>query len=96
MPKIGEKADEDDFTGSVSGLSDRFRDKMIEFITNLLNPENLKPKVIDNNVITAGEMGQYLKIYVDIFNSDELPKPTDMIEATVKAYDINLIMKIEV
>ena len=96
MPKIGEKADEDDFMGSVSGLSDRFRDGMIEFITNLLNPENLKPKVIDNNVITAGEMGQYLKTYVYNFNSDELPNPTDMIDATATAFNINLIKKIKV
>ena len=96
MPKIGDKAEEHDFNGSVEGLTDKFVDKMKEFISGLLNPEDLKPKTIDNIAITGAEAVQYFKTYVDIFNSDELPNPTDMVEATAKAGDMIKINKLKV
>ena len=96
MPKNGEKSDEIDFNGCVDALPDRFVDKMKEFITYLLNPEELKPKIIDNNIITGEDLLQYFQTYVQVFNSDELPKPTDLIEATAKTKDLIQLNKLKV
>jgi len=97
MPDPGDKAKEDlEFKGSVSDLSPRFVEKMKEFITYLLNPEDLKPKMINNCYVTASELCQYIKAYVQIFNSEELPKPVDIVEATAKTADLIQINKLKV
>jgi atlastin len=97
MPDPGDKAKEDiDFNGSVAHLSDRFVTKMKEFINHFLNPEELKPKMINNKYITGSDLYEYLKAYVEIFNSDELPKPVDIVEATAKTADLIYINKLKV
>ena len=96
MPNIGDDAKENDFNGSLSGLTRRFIDNMKEFILHLFNPEKLKPKTIDNNIITGQEVLQYFSTYVQVFNSDELPKPNDLVEATAKTKDMINLNKLKV
>jgi len=97
MPDPGDKAKEDlEFKGSVSDLSPRLVEKMKEFITYLLNPEELNPKMINNSVVTGSDLCQYFKAYVEIFNSDELPTPVDIVEATAKTADLIQINKLRV
>ena len=96
MPKIGDKAEDDDFNGCVDKLHERFVDKLKEFISDLFDPQKLKPKTIDNKAITGGELIQYFKTYIEVFNSEELPKPTDLVEATAKIKDLFLLNKLKV
>ena len=96
MPNIGEKAEDEDFDGCVDKLQTRFVDKLKEFILHLLNAEELKTKTIENSVITGEELLQYFQTYVQLFNSEELPKPSDLIEATAKTKDLIQLNKLKV
>ena len=96
MPDIGSAAKKAKYNGSVNGLADRFVEKMEELIVHLLDAEEINAKIIDNNQITGEMVLHYFKSYVDIFNSDELPKPIDLIEATAKTGDFIQLNKLKV
>jgi hypothetical protein len=52
--------------------------------------------MVNNNYLTASDLYEYLKAYVEIFNSDELPKPTDIVEVTSKTADLIQVNKLKV
>jgi len=56
MPEPGSNRESEDFNGSVSQLNDKFVEKLRELFLVLLNPDSLKPKIINGSNITGGEL----------------------------------------
>ena len=96
MPAFGDVMERQDFDGRPTQLRDRFREKMKEFITKLLNPEELVPKMSNNTPITGEELCQQIQAFVEMFNKEVLPEPKDIIEAKAKLADNISIRKLRV
>ena len=97
MPQINADVMENkDFNGSVGQLRERFRTKMEEMITRVLNPEELVPKMIFGTPITGEELGHQIQSVVEIFNKKELPDSHHILEANTKLSDSILIRKLRV
>ena len=96
MPDLGPNKDDDSFDGSVSKMSVRFTEKLNELFLSYLNPEVLNAKLINGKAITGRELLKFFELYVEKFNSKELPKPLDLVEATEKANDFNLAFRLKV
>ena len=96
MPGFGDVMEREDFDGRPTHLRDRFREKMKEFITKLLNPEELVPKMINNTPITGEELCQQIQAFVDVFNKEEPPEAKDIIATNAKLADNIAIRKLKV
>ena len=84
MPTIGDGKDSEDFDGRVSQLREDFVYKMRDFITILLNSEEMSPKMIDKTPVTGEEMFHYFRSCVDVFNNSEGPDVQRIIDMTAK------------
>ncbi len=96
MPDPGADKEDDKFNGSVSKMSKKFVDKMKEFFSHALNPEELKTKIVNGRPISGRDLLKYFEVYIEKFNSDEMPKPIDLVQATAKATDSNLVHHLKV
>jgi len=96
MPNPKRNKEAKDFDGSISQLDTKFVSKMEELFSCLLNPDELETKKVNGVPVTGSELLNYFNAYVKTFNSDEIPRPVDLIEATARAYDYNLIHKLKV
>ena len=91
MPDPGEKAKGTEFDGAVSGLSTKFANKVESFINELLNPDNLVSKQVCGNTIKAGDLLNYFRQYVDVFNSESTPTPMSLWMATATITNQNIV-----
>ncbi|KAJ0175922.1 hypothetical protein K1T71_008096 [Dendrolimus kikuchii] len=73
------------YQGNHGALDDEFKDNLKQLAASLFAPENLRLKKIGGQTVKAGELITYIKTYVDIFDSDVLPKPMDIVKATTEA-----------
>lgn len=55
-----------------------FRTKLKELVPDLLAPNKLIVKKINGNNLRAHDLAFFLQTYIDVFNSDSLPEPTDI------------------
>lgn len=86
MPHPGLKvATDPHFKGKLADIQPEFKESLKELIPMLLARRNLVPKVIDGQKVKARDLLNYFKSYIDIFNSEELPKPTTILQATAEA-----------
>ncbi|XP_075982606.1 atlastin-like [Anticarsia gemmatalis] len=86
MPHPGLKvATDPSFAGKLSDIQPEFKQSLKELVPMLLDRRNLVPKVIDGQKVKARDLPNYFKSYIDIFNSEELPKPTTILQATAEA-----------
>ncbi|CAG2101380.1 unnamed protein product [Medioppia subpectinata] len=95
MPDPGLVAQRSTFHGCDNELNTEFKDKVNEFCRYLVNPDTIKVKEINGQPITGQEFGHYFEAYVNMFNSESMPEACDLIEATHRAHDINLINKLK-
>ncbi|XP_063913990.1 uncharacterized protein LOC135130527 [Zophobas morio] len=73
MPKPGSKVEAREFKGDFNDIKEKFRDHVKTFVENILTPENLVPKKIDNKFVTLGELLGFINGYWKCINEkDEL------------------------
>lgn len=95
MPTIGETAKLKDFTGSVNELSPEFVRNLEEFICSTFGSNNLVTKKMLEKTITATELESCLNLYVEIFNSQEMPSAKSMWEATADLHNNSVLKRSE-
>ncbi|KAF9807108.1 hypothetical protein SFRURICE_018531 [Spodoptera frugiperda] len=86
LPHPGLKVSTDPhFTGKLSDIDPEFKSCLKKLVPMLLAPENLVPKQIGGQKVKARDLLNYFKSYVDVFNSEELPNPMTILQATAEA-----------
>ncbi|XP_067130951.1 atlastin-2 isoform X1 [Centruroides vittatus] len=89
MPHPGLKvATNPQFDGRLADIEHEFREQLKVLVPLLLSKENLVRKEINGRKITARELVEYFKAYVNVFKGDELPEPKTMLEATAEANNL--------
>lgn len=63
------------FLGNVHEISVDFRKYVKELMAGLLAPEKLIVKTINGQKLRARDLTEYLEVYLNLFNSDQLPRP---------------------
>lgn len=76
------------FDGRLSDIESDFKSQLRVLIPALLQPQNLVPKEINGRCITAMELVEYFKAYMNIYQGNELPEPKSMLEATAEANNL--------
>ncbi|KAF0307701.1 Atlastin-1 [Amphibalanus amphitrite] len=76
------------FTGSSAEMDPEFVDKLNELMPQILAPENMTVKRIAGNSVTARLLYTFFERYADLFQSDTLPKPTNIMQATAEANNV--------
>lgn len=67
------------FNGNVQEISEEFRKHVKELAVGLFAPDKLKVKTINGQKVRARDLIQYLEIYMNTFNSDEIPAPQSIL-----------------
>lgn len=57
----------------------------------VLSAENLVVKKIQGEAITAKQLLEYFKSYIKMYDSDELPEPKSMLQATAEANNLSAV-----
>ncbi|KAG8228439.1 hypothetical protein J437_LFUL003916 [Ladona fulva] len=68
-----------------------YQEQLKILVPLLLAPENLVLKQINGQYITAKELVQYFKSYIQIYKGDDLPEPKSMLEATAEANNLSAV-----
>lgn len=87
MPHPGMDVAENDsgtYAGTVGGIRLEFRKQLKEFVPSLLSNANLRPKCICGAEVTGQELYDYIKTYVSIFGSKDMPAVSSVFDATAK------------
>ncbi|CAG2176039.1 unnamed protein product, partial [Oppiella nova] len=98
MPSPGLEAISGDpgFNGCANRLTEEFNARVDEFCRHLLgNADAIKVKTINGRPVRGGELAQFFDECVRIFNSDEMPRASDNVEARHRAADIRLINQLK-
>ncbi|KAJ8723619.1 hypothetical protein PYW07_007599 [Mythimna separata] len=86
MPYPGTKVSTDpQFSGKLSDIDGEFKSCLKKLVPMLLAPENLVTKKIGGQTVKARDLLNYFKSYVEVFNSEELPNPMTILQATAEA-----------
>ncbi|XP_014773654.1 atlastin-2 [Octopus bimaculoides] len=89
MPHPGLKvASDPKFTGKLKDIEPDFRQYLRSLVNHILAPEKLVVKEINGTKITCGELVEYFKAYINIYQGEELPEPKSMLEATAEANNL--------
>ncbi|CAH8873877.1 unnamed protein product [Trichobilharzia szidati] len=80
------------FDGRVKDIDPDFVENLIVLVPDLLAPVNLVVKKINGQEVTCRELFTYFKAYIKIYESDTLPEPRSMLEATAEANNLNAIL----
>lgn len=89
MPHPGLKvATDPKFNGKLKDIEPDFRQQLRQLVKNVLSPENLVVKEINGTKVTCGELVEYFKAYIKIYQGEELPEPKSMLEATAEANNL--------
>ncbi|KAH8868994.1 Atlastin-1 isoform 4 [Schistosoma japonicum] len=93
MPHPGLKVSTNpNFDGRVKDIDPNFIENLIALVPHLLAPVNLVVKKINGQEVTCRELFTYFKAYIKIYESDTLPEPRSMLEATAEANNLNAIL----
>ncbi|XP_063913260.1 titin homolog [Zophobas morio] len=71
MPKPGSKVETREFKGGFNKIKEIFRDHVKTFVEDILTPENLVPKKIDNKFITVAELLGVINGYWRCINEND-------------------------
>ena len=86
LPHPGQKvAGSPNFDGSSNDMDPAFVAGLQELMPKILAPENLTIKTIAGNPVTAGDLYTFFGTYTNLFQSDKLPKPKNIMQATAEA-----------
>nr|CDS33517.2 atlastin 2 [Hymenolepis microstoma] len=77
------------FNGRLADIDTNFVDQLRDYIPSILSPESLTVKSINGQPVTCGELMEFFRAYMKIFQSDELPQPVSMYEATAEVNNLN-------
>ncbi|XP_054715611.1 atlastin-2-like [Uloborus diversus] len=92
MPHPGlEVATSPMFDGRLADIRKEFKEYLQSFVVKLLAPENLVPKQIAGRYVTAKDLLNYFKAYIEIFKGGELPEPKSMLDATAEANNLSAV-----
>lgn len=76
------------FDGRLSDIESDFKAQLQRLVPMLLQPQNLVPKEINGRPVTAIELLEYFKAYINVYKGNELPEPKSMLEATAEANNL--------
>ncbi|KAF6026044.1 atl [Bugula neritina] len=76
------------FDGRLSDVEVLFKEHLAQLVPQLLNQENLIIKEISGNKVTAQDLVEYFKVYMEIFKGDTLPEPKSLVRATAEANNL--------
>jgi len=94
MPHPGLKvATSPKFEGHLKDIDDEFKAQLLDHIPALLAPENLVVKEINGSKVTCGELLEYFKAYMKMYQGDSLPEPKSMLLATAEANNLAAVAK---
>lgn len=71
------------YDGSWSEIDEEFVDAMKELFPVLLAPENLTLKTVNNKLVKAYELSVYIKLYIDLYKSEDLPAASSIYDSTL-------------
>ena len=71
------------YDGSWSDIDEEFVDAMKELFPVLLAPENLTLKTVNNKLVKAYELSVYIKLYIDLYKSEDLPAASSIYDSTL-------------
>jgi len=92
LPYPGPQISDKTYDGRFSALGEDFQVQLKDFLIWLLEPRNLKKKKILNSEVNAIEYLEYLKVYFEAFQSNEIPKVDTLHGITVrKQFDIIIL-----
>ncbi|CAH8668906.1 unnamed protein product [Heterobilharzia americana] len=80
------------FDGRIKDIDPNFVENLIVLVPHLLAPANLVVKRINDQEVTCRGLYTYFKAYIKIYESDTLPEPRSMLEATAEANNLNAIL----
>jgi hypothetical protein len=75
LPHPGDKIREIEFSGECQALNENFKTECSKLIESLLKPECLVVKKMNGKALKGSEFKDYLNLYLESFQSDELPNP---------------------
>jgi len=94
MPHPGLKvATSPKFEGQLKDIDDEFKAQLLDHVPSLLAPENLVVKEINGSKVTCGELMEYFKAYMKMYQGDSLPEPKSMLLATAEANNLAAVAK---
>jgi len=94
MPHPGLKvATSHKFEGQLKDIDDEFKAQLLDHVPGLLAPENLVVKEINGSRVTCGELLEYFKSYMKMYQGDSLPEPKSMLLATAEANNLAAVAK---
>ncbi|XP_065207999.1 atlastin-3-like [Planococcus citri] len=79
------------FDGKLPDIHYEFKSCLEQLVPLLLSPENLIQKEIGGQKITAENFLSYFKCYMDMFNSNVLPEPKSIFDATVEVNNLTAV-----
>ncbi|CAO1438859.1 unnamed protein product, partial [Diamesa serratosioi] len=71
------------YDGSWSDIDEEFVDAMKELFPVLLAPANLTLKTVNNKLVKAYELSVYIKLYIDLYKSENLPTANSIYDSTL-------------
>ena len=74
-------------------IDDEFKAQLLDHVPGLLAPENLVVKEINGSRVTCGELLEYFKSYMKMYQGDSLPEPKSMLLATAEANNLAAVAK---
>jgi len=94
MPHPGLKvATSPKFEGQLKDIDDEFKAQLLDHVPALLAPKNLVVKEINGSKVTCGELMEYFKAYMKMYQGDSLPEPKSMLLATAEANNLAAVAK---
>lgn len=83
MPYPGDAVTQDEnYGGQMSLIATKFKEALQELLPNIFSPENLIIKKINGRKVRAKDFIQYLKTYMTVFNSKDMPEPKSIFEVS--------------
>ncbi|VUZ56083.1 unnamed protein product [Hymenolepis diminuta] len=77
------------FNGRLVDMDISFVNQLRDYVPSVLSSEFLTVKSINGQPVTCGELMEFFRAYMKIFQSDELPQPVSMYEATAEVNNLN-------
>ncbi|XP_074087319.1 atlastin-3 isoform X2 [Macrotis lagotis] len=76
------------FDGKLRDISPDFKDQLRTLIPLVLDANNLMEKEINGSKVTCRGLLEYFKVYIKIYQGEDLPHPKSMLQATAEANNL--------
>lgn len=71
------------YDGNWADIDEEFVDAMKDLFPVLLAPANLTLKTVNNKLVKAYELSVYIKLYIDLYKSEDLPAASSIYDSTL-------------